>query len=73
LLTPLGAVGKRLPRRFGAQRTLAHMRERRLFRVGVRLVCMSHEGAELIRRKLKRYLIDGNVTRERHRPATPTW
>jgi hypothetical protein len=34
---------------------------------------MSNEGAEIIRRKLKRYLIDGEVTRERHRPATGTW
>jgi hypothetical protein len=40
---------------------------------GVRLVCMSNEGAEIIRTKLKRYLIDGEVTRERHRPATGTW
>jgi hypothetical protein len=40
---------------------------------GVRLVCMSNEGAELIRRKLKRYLIGGDVTRERHRPITPLW
>jgi hypothetical protein len=39
---------------------------------GVRLVCMSSEGAELIRRKLKRYLIQGEVTRERHRPLTPS-
>ena len=30
------------------------------------------EGAELIRRKLKRYLIQGEVTRERHRPLTPS-
>ena len=35
---------------------------------GVRLARMSSEGAELIRRKLKRYLIDGNAPRERHRP-----
>jgi hypothetical protein len=40
---------------------------------GVRLVCMSGHGAELIRRKLKRYIIEGDVTRERHRPATPLW
>jgi hypothetical protein len=40
---------------------------------GVRLVCMSNDGAELIRRKLKRYLIGGDVTRERLRPATGTW
>lgn len=40
---------------------------------GVRLVCMSGEGAELIRRKLKRYLIDGDVKRDAHRPDTPLW
>jgi len=40
---------------------------------GVRLVCSSNHGAELLRRKLKRYLIAGDVTRERHRPATPLW
>jgi hypothetical protein len=40
---------------------------------GVRLVCMSSDGAELIRRKLKRHMIRGDVTRERHRPATPLW
>lgn len=40
---------------------------------GVRLVCMSSEGAELVRRKLKRYLINGDVTRERHRPIKPLW
>jgi hypothetical protein len=36
---------------------------------GVRLVCMSSEGAALIRRKLKGYVIHGEVTRERHRPV----
>jgi hypothetical protein len=36
---------------------------------GVRLVCMSGDGAALIRRKLKAYVIDGDVTRERHRPV----
>jgi hypothetical protein len=40
---------------------------------GVRLVCMSSEGAARIRRKLKTYIIDGEVTRERHRPVTGTW
>jgi hypothetical protein len=40
---------------------------------GVRLVCSSGHGAELLRRKLKRYLINGDVTRERHRPLTPLW
>ena len=40
---------------------------------GVRLVCNSSTGAETIRRKLKRYVIAGDVTRERYRPATGTW
>jgi len=40
---------------------------------GVRLVCMSGHGAALIRRKLKKYVIDGDVARERYRPVTGTW
>ena len=40
---------------------------------GVRLVCKSSEGAGLIAVKLKKYLLDNDVTRERHRPATPLW
>ena len=40
---------------------------------GVRLVCSSSHGAEIIRGKLKRYLIDGEIRRERHRPTTPMW
>jgi hypothetical protein len=36
-------------------------------------VCMSSDGAERIRRKLKSYIIKGEVTRERHRPARPRW
>ena len=40
---------------------------------GVRLVCMSSVGAERIRRKLKAYVIAGEVTRERHRPVKPLW
>ena len=40
---------------------------------GVRLVCMGGKGAELIREKLKKHLIEGNVVRERHRPRTPMW
>ena len=40
---------------------------------GIRLVCMSNDGAEVIRRKLKRYLIKGEITREQHRPATGSW
>ena len=40
---------------------------------GVRLVCMSGEGAELMRTKLKSKLIKGEVTRARHRPTRPLW
>ena len=40
---------------------------------GVRLVCMSSAGAELIRKKLKTHLIHGDVVRARHRPPTPLW
>lgn len=40
---------------------------------GTRLVCTSGTGADLIRKKLKRYLIAGDVTRERYRPATGSW
>jgi hypothetical protein len=45
----------------------------RLPQGGVRLVCMSSDGAERIRKKLKSYIIKGEVTRERHRPARPLW
>ena len=38
---------------------------------GVRLVCMSARGAELIREKLKKHLIEGDALRERYRPRTP--
>lgn len=40
---------------------------------GVRLVCKSGYGAALMARKLKGHLINGEVTRERHRPAKPLW
>ena len=40
---------------------------------GVRLVCTSSDGAERIRRKLKTYLIDGAVERERRRPVKALW
>ena len=40
---------------------------------GVRLVCSSQDGAELLRRKLKRYLIDGDTKREPHRPRSTLW
>jgi hypothetical protein len=40
---------------------------------GVRLVCLSGDGAAIIRRKLKSYVMAGDVQRERHRPTTPLW
>jgi hypothetical protein len=41
---------------------------------GVRLVCMSGEGAARIRKALKRDMLgDDDAARERHRPATPLW
>jgi hypothetical protein len=40
---------------------------------GVRLVCMSSDGAATMSRKLKTHLINNAVTRERHRPITPLW
>lgn len=40
---------------------------------GVRLVCMSTAGAELIRQTLKSKLIVGEVTRQRYRPLHSTW
>ncbi len=40
---------------------------------GVRLVCMSADGADAIRKKLKAHVIAGAVTRQRLRPAGPLW
>lgn len=40
---------------------------------GVRLVCMSSDGAARMGRKLKTHLFEGVVTRQRHRPTTPLW
>jgi hypothetical protein len=45
----------------------------RLASGGVRLVCMSSDGAARMTRKLKPHLIEGVATRERHRPTTPLW
>lgn len=45
----------------------------RLPQGGVRLVCMSADGAERIRRKLKTHLITDAVVRQRYRPASPLW
>jgi hypothetical protein len=40
---------------------------------GVRLVCSSSYGAELIRRTLRSHLIAGDPRRERFRPRSPLW
>lgn len=40
---------------------------------GVRLVCMSSDGAGTMTRKFGNKLITAEVTRERHRPRTPLW
>lgn len=40
---------------------------------GVRLVCMSSDGAATMTRKLKRYVIAGDVQRQSHRPASRLW
>jgi len=40
---------------------------------GVRLVCRSTAGAEIIRETLKKHLIHSEAVRERHRPRTPLW
>jgi hypothetical protein len=40
---------------------------------GVRLVCMSVDGAEKARKALKAKLIKGDVTRARHRPVKTLW
>ena len=40
---------------------------------GSRLVCMSSDGAETMRSKLRGKLIKQEVTRELHRPRTPIW
>jgi hypothetical protein len=45
----------------------------RLTSGGVRLVCMSSDGAQTIRKKFKSRLIEGDVIRERHRPVKPSW
>lgn len=40
---------------------------------GVRLVCMSGDGAVQLRRLLKKQLITGEPQRERFRPSRPLW
>jgi hypothetical protein len=40
---------------------------------GTRLVCMSSDGADAMRQKLKSHLIKTHVTRRPYRPKAPTW
>ncbi|MCL6682663.1 hypothetical protein [Sphingomonas alba] len=40
---------------------------------GVRLVCASMAGADIMRRKLRSRLLKGDVTRTALRPAGPIW
>ena len=40
---------------------------------GVRLVCMSVDGAATMFRKLKPHLIHGAVDRQKHRPSRLLW
>ena len=40
---------------------------------GVRLVCMSGAGADLVRSLLSKKLIKGNVPRHKFRPSRPLW
>ena len=45
----------------------------RLPMAGVRLVCMSAYGAQVMRAKLKAHLIDDTTERFRIRPSSPLW
>ena len=40
---------------------------------GVRLVCMSSDGADAMRKKLKSQLMRTEATRQAFRPDAPTW
>ncbi|WP_118857048.1 hypothetical protein [Sphingomonas mesophila] len=40
---------------------------------GIRLVCMSSDGAKTARKKFNSKLIKGEVMRTRHRPTRPLW
>ena len=45
----------------------------RLPKAGVRLVCMSVHGAEVMRAKLKSHLITDTAERFKFRPSRPLW
>ena len=40
---------------------------------GTRFVCMSTDGAETMKKKLKSHLLAGGAARQGHRPDMPTW
>ena len=40
---------------------------------GVRVVCNSSSGADLLRRKAKSKVIAAEQVREKHRPVSPLW
>lgn len=40
---------------------------------GVRLVCMSVDGAAKLRKAMKAHLLPDDAIRQRHRPVTPIW
>lgn len=40
---------------------------------GVRLVCSSASGADIVRKKAKSKLLIAEQAREKHRPASPLW
>lgn len=45
----------------------------RLVSGGVRVVCMSADGAARMKVKFKSHLIEGVAIRQRHRPPSPLW
>ena len=40
---------------------------------GVRLVCSSASGADIVRHKFKSKIVKVEQAREKHRPASPLW
>lgn len=40
---------------------------------GVRFVCMSQDGADVMRKKLKSHLLPEDVTRQSYRPKSSIW
>jgi hypothetical protein len=40
---------------------------------GTRLVCMSNDGAEIMKKKLKSHILPGGASQTGHRPDMPIW